>query len=157
MDELTIARALHVLGVVVWIGGVGMVTTVLLPAVRHFRNPSERLAFFERIEARFAAQARFSTLLVGGTGFYMAWAWDLWDRFLAAAFWWMGAMVAIWVIFTVMLFILEPVFLHRWFIERGRTRPKSTFRIIIGLHWFLLTISLITIAGAVAGSHGSNI
>lgn len=155
MDELTIARALHVLGVVVWIGGVGMVTTVLLPAVRHFRNPSERLAFFERIEARFAAQARFSTLLVGGSGFYMTWAWDLWDRFHAPAFWWMGAMVAIWLIFTVMLFILEPVFLHRWFIERGRAWPKSTFRIIIGLHWFLLTSSLITIAGAVAGSHGN--
>ena len=33
MDELTVARALHVLGVVLWIGGVGFVTTVLLPAV----------------------------------------------------------------------------------------------------------------------------
>lgn len=154
MDEIAIARALHVLGVVMWIGGVGIVTTVLLPAVQHFRDPAERIDFFELIEARFARQARFSSLLVGASGFYMTWAWDLWDRFDKAAFWWMGAMVAMWLIFTIMLFVLEPLFLHRWFLAWSRARPVSTFRIIVGLHWFLLVSSLITISGAVAGSHG---
>ena len=33
-DDVTIARALHAFGVVLWIGGVGFVTTVLLPSVR---------------------------------------------------------------------------------------------------------------------------
>jgi hypothetical protein len=33
MDGVVIARALHVLGVVIWIGGVAMVTMVVLPAV----------------------------------------------------------------------------------------------------------------------------
>jgi hypothetical protein len=73
MDEIMLARALHVLGVVLWIGGVGMVTTVLLPAVRRFRDSTDRIALFESIEGRFAGQARFSSLLVGGTGFYMTW------------------------------------------------------------------------------------
>jgi uncharacterized membrane protein len=155
MHEVTVARALHVLGVVLWIGGVGMVTTVLLPAVRRSKDPVERFIFFESIERRFARQARFSTLLVGASGFYMVWAWDLWDRFHDATFWWMGAMVAIWLIFTIMLFVLEPVFLHRWLLARSRVRPESTFRIIVGLHWFLLASSLITVAGAVAGSHGA--
>lgn len=31
MDELTLARVVHLLGVVLWIGGVAMITTVLLP------------------------------------------------------------------------------------------------------------------------------
>ena len=31
MNEFAFARVLHVLGVVLWIGGVAMVTTVLLP------------------------------------------------------------------------------------------------------------------------------
>jgi uncharacterized membrane protein len=155
MDDLHAARALHVLGVVLWIGGVGMVTTVLLPAVLRLEDPAERRAFFEKVEGRFASQARFSTLLVGVSGFYMTWTWNLWDRFHDAAFWWMGAMVAVWLIFTVMLFVLEPLFLHRWFHERSLARPDSTFRIIIGLHWFLLSISLLTVAGAVAGSHGA--
>ena len=30
MDDVTIARALHVLSVILWIGGAGFVTTVLL-------------------------------------------------------------------------------------------------------------------------------
>jgi uncharacterized membrane protein len=34
MEIPGIARALHVLAVVLWIGGVAMVTTVLLPALR---------------------------------------------------------------------------------------------------------------------------
>ena len=34
VTDVVIARALHVLAVVIWIGGVSMVTTVALPAVR---------------------------------------------------------------------------------------------------------------------------
>jgi uncharacterized membrane protein len=34
MTDVIIARALHVLGVVIWIGGVWMVTAVVLPGLR---------------------------------------------------------------------------------------------------------------------------
>jgi uncharacterized membrane protein len=34
MDDLAIARALHVLAVVMWIGGVSFVSMVLAPAIR---------------------------------------------------------------------------------------------------------------------------
>lgn len=34
MDDVVIARALHVLAVVIWIGGVAIATTIVLPAVR---------------------------------------------------------------------------------------------------------------------------
>ena len=34
MDDIAVARALHVLAVVIWIGGVSMATTVMLPAIR---------------------------------------------------------------------------------------------------------------------------
>ena len=32
-----------------------------------------------------------------------------WNRFGAAAFWWIHAMVAVWAVFTLMLFVLEPL------------------------------------------------
>ena len=35
-----------------------------------------------------------------------------------------------------------------------RLRPAGTFRVIRRLHWLLLAVSLITVAGAAAGSHG---
>ena len=56
MDTIAFARVLHVLGVVLWIGGVAMVTTVLLPAVDRFSQTQVKVIFFERIERRFAWQ-----------------------------------------------------------------------------------------------------
>ncbi len=154
MNHAIAARALHVIGVVLWIGGVAFVTTVLLPAVRRMKTPAERVAFFESVERRFAWQARGTTLLVGATGFYLVHAWNLWDRFGSASYWWMHAMVAIWTLFTVMLFIAEPFFLHRRILERAEREPDATFRRIERLHRVLLLLSLLTVFGAVAGSHG---
>ena len=70
MNDFAIARALHVVAIVLWIGGVGMVTTVLLPAVRRFKDIDERVAFFSAVERRFAWQARVTTLVAGATGRY---------------------------------------------------------------------------------------
>lgn len=154
MDDVTLARALHVFGVVLWIGGVAFVTTVLLPSVRRMKSPGERVAFFEAIEGRFAWQARGTTLLVGATGFYITAVWDLWDSFHDLSFWWMHAMVFVWLVFSIMLFVAEPLFLHRWFLKQAKQNPERTFRNIERLHWVLLTISLVTVLGATAGSHG---
>jgi uncharacterized membrane protein len=153
MDEAGIARALHVFGVVLWIGGVGFVTTVLLPALRRIEDPRQRVALFQAIEARFAWQARATTLLVGLSGLYLVQAWNLWDRFMQPGFWWMHAMVLVWAVFSVMLFVAEPFFLHRWFLARARNRPEQTFRLIQRLHWVLLGLGLVTVLGATAGSH----
>ena len=154
MEDFVAARVLHILGVVLWIGGVAFVTMVLLPAVERVREPAERVAFFESVEAGFARQARVTTLLTGLSGFYLAHRLGAWDRFADAHYWWMHAMVLIWAVFTLMLFVLEPLWLHRWFRERAQRDPEGTFSIIARLHWVLLGLSLVTIAGAAAGSHG---
>jgi len=154
MNDVTVARALHVVGVVLWIGGVGFVTTVLLPAVRRMKDPQERVSFFEQIEGRFAWQARATTLLVGVSGFYIIAVWDLWSRFQSVTYWWMHAMVIVWMVFTVMLFVAEPLFLHRWFITKATKEPESTFLLIERLHRILLAVSTLAVLGAVAGSHG---
>jgi uncharacterized membrane protein len=153
VETWALARALHVLGVVLWIGGVSMVTTVLLPAVRAGRS-ADAYALFERLEHRFARQARWTTAIVGLTGFYMTAALDLWQRFADIRYWWMWAMVLVWSIFTLMLFVLEPFVLHRRLAARAQSDPDGTLRRVARLHWFLLAASLVTVAGAVAGSHG---
>lgn len=154
MNEVTLARVLHVLGVVLWIGGVALVTTVLLPAARTFKTAAERVAFFEIIEHRFAWQARVTTLLTGLTGFYLIERLDAWGRFSVPGYWWMHGMLLVWAIFTLMLFVLEPLVLRRLFLKRAATHPEQVFRLIQRMHWVLLTLSLVTVAGAVAGSHG---
>jgi len=154
MDELTLARAVHVVSIVAWIGGVYFVTLVLLPSVRQMANPEDRAEAFERFENRFALHARVATLAAGGSGFYMVHLLDAWDRYADPAYWWMHAMTAIWVVFTLVLFVLEPLFLHAWFSRRARESPEATFTLVTRLHRILLTVSLITVAGAVLGAHG---
>ena len=154
MSELIIARLLHVLGVVLWIGGVAFVTTVLLPATRRLKTPEERIEFFEAVELGFARQARITTVITGFSGLYLVYKLHLWQRFLHIEFWWMHAMVLVWFLFTLMLFVLEPLFLHGYFIEQARIHPERVFKLVTRMHWLLLILSLVTIAGAIAGSHG---
>lgn len=77
MDDVVIARALHVLAVVIWIGGVSMVTTVALPAIRRGALGGDWLRALSAIEHRFAWQARIAVVIVGLTGFYMSARLDL--------------------------------------------------------------------------------
>jgi uncharacterized membrane protein len=157
VTDIAWARALHVVAVVLWIGGVGMVTTVLLPALRRSYPPAERFAVFHVLEARFARQARITTAVAGITGFYMTWRLDAWDRFRLAGFWWMHAMVLTWLVFTAMLFVLEPLFLERFLARQAARAPERTYRLVEWLHRVLLGLGLLTIAGAVAGSIGGTL
>jgi uncharacterized membrane protein len=154
MDGVVIARALHVLGVVIWIGGVAMVTTVALPAVRRGDIGADRLRAFQAIEHRFVWQARMAVIIVGLTGFYMAARLNLWGRFQSAQFWWMHAMVGVWLLFTFVLFVAEPFILHRHFHKWATRAPEVAFAWLHRAHWVLLVLSLVTIFGAVAGSQG---
>lgn len=154
MTEYGLARVLHVLGVVLWIGGVAMVTTVILPAVRRLASAEEQITLFEKIEHRFAWQARVTTLVTGLSGFYMMHVLDAWNRLNMLSYWWIHAMIIVWVIFTMMLFVLEPLILRRLFLKQASKNPKKVFGWMQRMHWVLLILSLITVAGAVAGSHG---
>jgi uncharacterized membrane protein len=154
MDDVVIARALHVLAVVIWLGGVSMATTVALPAVRLGDLGADRLRAFQAIEGRFVWQARTAVVIVGLTGFYMSARLDLWERFKSAQFWWMHAMVGVWLLFTLVLFVAEPLILHRHFDKWATARPEAAFAWLHRAHLVLLALSLVTMLGAVAGSHG---
>lgn len=152
MDDFTIARIVHVLSVVMWIGGVGFVTLTVFPAIRALLPPEERLTGFHRFEGRFAAQARIWVGLAGFSGLWMTWRGDLWHRFADPSFWWMHAMVLAWLPFALMLYVIEPLFLHRHM--AGRQGTEGDFTRMHRAHYLLLTLSLIAVIGAVGGVHG---
>jgi uncharacterized membrane protein len=154
MENLTLARVVHVIAVVLWIGGVAMVTTVMIPAIKSMKKKEEQIKTFHEIERRFAFQAKITTLITGLSGFYMLYELNAWNRYLDPRFWWIHAMTLVWLIFTIMLFVLEPFVLHRLFDKYVQKNPKKTFGFLHRMHWFLLILSIITIVGAVAGSHG---
>lgn len=153
--DLAVARAIHVLAIVLWIGGVGFVTTVLFPAVRRTKPPEDRLAAFAGFESAFAWQARVSVALAGLSGLYMMARLDAWGRFASLQFWWMHAMVCLWFAFAAVLFIVEPIILHRR-IAQAIQQPDSgrLFDRMERFHQIMFALSLVTVFGAVGGSHG---
>jgi hypothetical protein len=66
----------------------------------------------------------------------------------------MHAMVIVWSLFALLLFLGEPFVLHRYFPVLAARKPELAFRLLHQVHVFLLTLSLITVMGAVAGAHG---
>lgn len=149
-----LARALHVVAVVLWIGGVAFVTTTLIPSLKNMPDTDKRWALFEQLEGRFALQARIVTLLTGLTGFYMLDYMQAWERYQQAQFWWLYLMTLIWLVFTLVLFVLEPLVLHRYFRKMAAENSDRAFALLHRMHWVLLILSLITVFGTVAGVHG---
>jgi uncharacterized membrane protein len=152
IDWGSLARAIHILSVVVWIGGVSLVTTALLPAMKQ-KPPQEWIRDFDEVESRFAPQARVSVLLVLLSGLYMLYAYDLWDRFADARFWWMHLMVGVWLIFAVLLFVVEPLSI-RHAVRGLQSLPQVALTRILWMHRLLLALSLSAIFAAVGGAHG---
>ena len=152
MDDLTIARVVHVVAVLMWIGGVAFVTTVAMPAIRRQYDAPARLSAFHNLESGFSWQAKIWVLLAGASGFWMTWRADMWSRFTDMQYWWMWAMLLIWTIFAVMLFVLEPLFLHK---RMARSpSPEKDFRRMEIVHRVLLAGSIVATIGAVGGVHG---
>jgi len=148
-QNFVIARVLHVIAVVLWIGGVAFVTTVLIPAIRKSQAPEERLKTFELLESKFSFQSKLTTLLAGMSGFYMLHVMGGW----LTMSWWTYLMMFVWFVFTLVLFVLEPLFLHKWFHLKAQANPEKSFFILQLMHIVLLLISLLAIFGGVAGAH----
>jgi len=153
-DHFVFARVFHIIGIVLWIGGVAFVTLVLIPSLKNINEKSKRMDLFESLEGAFSFQAKFTTLLTGLSGFYMIEYMDAWNRYLQIQFWWIHLMTLVWLLFTLVLFVFEPLFLHKWFHQHAKLNSGKTFKYLHLMHIFLLSISLIAIFGAAAGSHG---
>lgn len=152
MTDIALARLIHLLGVIHWIGGLAFVTLVVLPSIRATGENSDRIARFHAIEHRFAAQVRISVILVGLSGFYLTHQLHAWSRFADPGFWWMHAMVALWTLFMVVLFVVEPFFGSR--ILARAEDEKQTIGFMLRAHRILLALAVITVAGGLLGAHG---
>lgn len=152
MEGVAIALALHVLAIVLWIGGVGFVTLALLPALRRIDDVPQRLLLFEALERRFSRVAGTGILLAGATGLYLVIRLNTWTWFARLRFWWLDAMVLVWLLFAALLFVLEPLWLHRRFREWAVRSPEEAFTTAERFHWIMLILAVLTILGAVAGA-----
>jgi len=149
-QNFVIARVLHVIAVVLWIEGVAFVTTVLILTIRKSQAPEERLKTFELLESKFSFQSKLITLLAGISGFYKLLVMGGW----LTMSWWKYLVIFVWLVFTFVLFVLDPLFLHKWFHLKAQVNPEKSFFMLQVMHIVLMLISLLAIFCGIAGAHG---
>jgi hypothetical protein len=67
--------------------------------------------------------------------------------------WWIILMIVVWALFTLVLFVLEPLFLHKWFHQQAEQNNERTFMVLQIMHMILLSVSLLAVLAGVAGAH----
>ncbi len=152
---LTVSTIIHVVFVVLWMGGVAFVTMVLFPVIRKGRQPLEGVLLFQRIEHRYARIARFYTAIVGISGFVNLYHLGGLELLSPAYNPGLTIMFVVWVMWTVLLFGLEPLVIKRLLKEAqvGNVDIHVLFKRMNILHWVLLTLSLLAIIGGVTFAH----
>ena len=83
----------------------------------------------------------------------MTWRLELWSLFAYPAYWWLDAMVLLWALFMLVVFVVEPFAQTRIEAEAARD-PAGMLRRLFRVHLVLLAAAAVTILGAVGGTHG---
>lgn len=155
MSDLTLARAIHVVSIVIWMGGVAFVTLVLIPTIKQKAFKENQLEIFNAVENQFSLIAKVMVLLAGLSGFYLTYKLNAWHRFQEIQYFWMHGMVFVWLLFIIALFIVEPLFLkdHGRIIKQGH-QIENLHKTQV-LHLVILSLSLFVIFVSVLGAHGA--
>ncbi|MBI5885276.1 MAG: hypothetical protein HZB85_01675 [Deltaproteobacteria bacterium] len=149
---------IHLLTVILWIGGLAFVTVIMLPIAINTKEPLQKVLSFQRVEHRFAKQARIYNVITGASGFVMlyinGWHHLLFTRQGLA----LTVMTMIWVFWFVMLWGLEPLIIRKMLDKMMKGEEKmdidGVFRKMVKLHWVMMAVSLVAAAAGALTAHG---
>ncbi|MBI5756269.1 MAG: hypothetical protein HZA12_05020 [Nitrospirae bacterium] len=154
----TVIHIIHLLTVIIWIGGLAFITIIVLPMLIKMDDPLQKALAFQRIEHKFAPIARVYNVIAGVTGFIMLYLTG-WYRILFTRH---GApllfMTIIWLLWFVMLFGLEPLVVKKMLDRMVKSGVKMEIETIFArlnrMHWVLLMISLAAAVAGIIFAHG---
>ena len=148
----TLIHIIHLLTVIIWIGGLSFITIIVIPMLIRWDDPLQKAITFQSIEHRFAPIARVYNIITGVTGFVMVYLTGWHKLYFTARGLPLLIMTIIWLIWFVMLFGLEPLIVKKMLDRMVKSGVKmeieAVFTRMNTMHWVLLTISL---AASVAG------
>ena len=153
MSITVLLLVIHVLSVVLWIGGVAFVTTIALPMLTSW-PAADRFTVFRAIESRFGAQARFLVLVAGLSGGALLFRLRLTGLLSRPAGFWLDGMIGLWGLFMLILFVVEPLLLAKKMAEFAQRDPDRAHMLLLRGHRVLLALAIIVIIGGVWGAAG---
>lgn len=141
-----IALIIHILSIVVWIGGVSFVTLVTFPMILRMEKSLEQVMMFQGIEHRFANIAKTMVILAGLSGFYL-----IYEKGTSLGVW---IMIFVWAFYAALLFGLEKFIFKKLFSRPDEQADmKKVFTLLQGFHWIVLGLSFLAIAAGIWVGH----
>lgn len=154
----SLTHIIHVITVILWIGGLAFVTTMIFPIILKTQNALEKVLLFRKIEHRFARVARAYNLVTGASGFLMVYLMGWHKVMLSRPGIPLVVMTLIWLFWFVMLFGLEPLVIKKMLDNMAKGGEKleidAVFSKMNRMHWFMLFISLVAAAAGAVFAHG---
>ena len=141
-----ISLIIHVLAVVIWIGGVAFVTIITFPMIQRSTSSFEQVMIFQGTEHRFGKIAKIMVILAGISGFYLLSI----KGFSIGA----GIMIFVLTLYASLLFFLEKLLFKRLFETPGKQLDtKQIFLRLQVFHWIILVLSFSAIAAGIWVGH----
>jgi len=150
---VSILTAVHVLGVVVWIGGVAFVTMIVFPMITRMENSLEKVLFFQGMEHRFARIAKSSVVVVGLTGGWLLYVTGEWHILFSIAGMGPTLMLIVWTFYLFVLLFEGKIF-KMIFGGKAQQNTDKVFSLLSRFHWVVLGLSLLTVGVGVWTGHG---
>ncbi len=150
---IPILAGIHVVTVLMWIGGVGFVTVVVFPMLLRMDDTLEMVLMFHRMENRFARHAKVYIWIAGISGFLMLWMQGgfagLWSTDNLGIL----IMIGAWSFYLFVLTFEKKIF-ARVFGKPEEMDGKRVFKFLTGFHWVVLSVSLLAVFLGVWQGHG---
>ena len=140
------ALTIHILSIIIWIGGVSFVTLVTFPMIRRMDKSLEMVMMFQGTEHRFGKIAKAMVILAGLSGFYL-----IIEKGLSVGVW---IMIILWAVYASLLFGLEKLIFKKLFSKpEDQSDMKRVFKFLQVFHWVVLGLSFLGVAAGVYEAH----
>lgn len=151
-----IITAVHVIAVVLWIGGVSFVTIIVFPILLRMEGSLEKVMFFQGVEHRFAGLAKLYVFIAGATGFILLYLNDEFSLLFNRGGVGITLMLIAWLVYVFVLLFEKKIFLKLFSKPEKLDTTQIFFRLSV-FHWFVLGLSLLAVAAGVWAGHGGRI
>ncbi len=150
---IPLLAAIHVLGVVLWIGGVAFVTIIIFPMIVRMEGSLEKVLFFQGVEHRFAWIGKLCVVIVGLSGACLLSLTDRWGVLFRQNGIGITIMVLVWTFYVLVLLFEGRLFKIIFKGEAQHDTAKIFFKLSV-FHWVVLVLSLLAVVAGVFTEHG---
>lgn len=148
--------AIHVITIVLWIGGVAFVTIIIFPMLLRMEGSIEKVIFFQGVEHRFAKLAKIYVTIAGVTGFLILYINNGYAILFTSDGIGITLMLIAWLFYVLVLLFEKKIFMKLFSQPEKLDTAKIFFRLSL-FHWVILVLSLVAVGAGVWTGHGGKL